>query len=255
MPRQKITAIIGPSGCRKSTILRAFNRMTELVPSAWARGQVLYHGKNIYGPDVDLARWIYRGDIRTDRKRFQIENDCLGLIATQQPIARDLHILASMLEVNTELERMGDYAKGIACIAMELGNHPPIPYPQEISRMGVFATAMLHRSLSAYFNADENLERSIPREDDHVDALYNHVNNALIEMVGRGAASIDLAPYMMWAAHNLERMADRVTNICERTIFVATGTMGELDVSVDEIRGNGCGCDRVGGRGSVGVRK
>ncbi len=81
------------------------------------------------------------------------------------------------------------------------------------------------------------------------------MNKALIEMVGRGAASIDLAPYMMWAAHNLERMADRVTNICERTNFVATGTMGELDVSVDEIRGNGGGGDRVGGRGSVGVRK
>jgi phosphate transport system protein len=225
----------------RETLDRQLNKLIEdiLILGSMVEQATLKAVEALKNRDVDTARRIYAGDERINLKRFQIESDCLTLIATQQPIARDLRILASSLEVNTELERMGDYAKGIARIAMEMGNHPPFPYLPEISEMASLANDMLHRSLSAFFQVDEGLAREIPNDDDEVDALYNKVNQALIGIVGENPASMDLANYMMWAAHNLERMADRVTNICERTIFVATGQLLELDVSDDEIRGKG----------------
>lgn len=184
--------------------------------------------------DLEKAEVVYAGDLEINEKRFEIEQACLNTIATQQPMARDLRILASILEVNTELERMGDYAKGIARILIEMGTEPPIKPLIDIPRMAEITVDMLHRALGAFVTADAATARAIPKEDDEVDMLYNQVHRELITYMISDPSTIDRANYLLWAAHNLERMADRVTNVCERTVFIETGKLQEFDVSDDE---------------------
>jgi phosphate transport system protein len=186
--------------------------------------------------DVQEARRVYQGDTEINAKRFHLENETLTTIATQQPImAGDLRTLASILEVVGELERMGDYAKGIAKICILLGGEPLIKPLIDIPRMRDIAVDMLHRAVGAFVEADAEIARSIPDDDDQVDALYNQVYRELVTIMLQKPSTIDQANYLMWAAHNLERLADRVTNICERTIYIATGEMKEIDVSDDEL--------------------
>lgn len=184
--------------------------------------------------DLDAARQIYEADTQINEKRFAIENAILILISTQQPVARDLRQMAAILEVTTELERMGDYAKGIAKVNLKLGN---IPFPislREITQMAELAVSMLHRALSAFISENASLAYQIPLEDDQVDSLYNQVYHNLVSAMIADPEIIDSANLLMWVAHNLERMADRVTNICERTVFIATGELFELETSNDE---------------------
>jgi phosphate transport system protein len=184
--------------------------------------------------DKESARRIYKDDERINEKRYAIENRVLILFATQQPIAHDLRLLAAILEVITELERMGDYAKGIAKIAMIISDDDtPIP-AREISRMGDLAVGMLHRALSAFIAEDVNMATRIPKEDDQIDELYNQIYRRNITAMIANPDIIDHSNYMMWVVHNIERMADRVINICERTIFIATGELIEIDDSDDE---------------------
>ncbi len=188
--------------------------------------------------DLEAARRIYEGDREINAQRYAIENECVAIIATQQPIvASDLRLLASILVVNTELERMGDYAKGIARICHLTGEQPHVKPLIDIPRMAEIAVSMLHRAVEGFVELDIESARAIPREDDLVDALYNQVYRELVTYMLADPSTIDRANYLMWAAHNLERMADRVTNICERTIYVATGTMREIKASDDESGG------------------
>ncbi len=184
--------------------------------------------------DLALAQRIYDGDSRINTKRFDIENEAMVLIATQQPMARDLRILASTLEVASELERIGDYAKGIANICLMMGKESPIKPLVDIPYMARITTDMLHKALAAFVAADEQTARKIPREDDLVDGLYNQVFRELITYMISDPTTIDRANYLIWVAHNLERAADRVTNICERAIYVATGQMKEIEGTDDE---------------------
>lgn len=184
--------------------------------------------------DKKAARLVYLDDERINEKRYAIENRVLIVFATQQPIAHDLRLLAAILEVITELERMGDYAKGIAKITVRISDdETPIPI-REITRMGDLAVSMLHRALSAFINEDVNMAYRIPKEDDLVDDLYNQVYHKNINAMIANPEIIDHSSYIMWVVHNIERMADRVTNICERTIFIATGELLEIDISDDE---------------------
>lgn len=185
--------------------------------------------------DLDTARRNYAGDQKINEKRYTIEHNCLTLIATQQPMARDLRILAAILEINTELERIGDYAKGISKINLLLGEEPLIIPVTNLSKMAELGLDMLHRSLQAFVSRDAQTARAIPAEDDVVDRLYNQIYHELMSCVIANSTQIDRANYLVWAAHNLERMADRVTNICERIVFVVTGEMKELDISDDEM--------------------
>jgi len=185
--------------------------------------------------DVEAARRIYRHDQQINDKRFQTESQCLVVIATQQPMARDLRVLAAILEVITELERMGDYAKGIALINIRMGDQPLLKPLIDIPRMAEKTVDMLHRALRAFIAADEETARAIPKEDDEVDALYNQVYRELITYMISDPTTIDRANWLLWVAHNLERTADRVTNICERAIFVATGKLLELSTTHDEM--------------------
>jgi phosphate transport system protein len=151
------------------------------------------------------------------------------LIATQQPMAGDLRTIAAVLDITHELERIGDYAKGIAKINLMIGDEPLVKPLVDIPRMAEKARDMLHRALEAFVEQDAALARAIPAEDDEVDDLYNQVYRELITYVLADPRTIEQANYLLWAAHNLERAADRVTNVCERVIFTVTGEMVEMD--------------------------
>ena len=185
--------------------------------------------------DLAAARRLEAHDEVINRKRFAIEEDCLTLIATQQPMARDLRILAAILEVITELERMGDYVKGIAHIITMLGPEPLTPdILDHFDSMASKSTKMLRRSLDAFLAGDAKAAKEIPSGDDEVDKLYNLVYRDLLNQMIENPESIDHATHLLWVAHNLERFADRVSNICERTLFTATGEMMEIRSSDDE---------------------
>lgn len=188
--------------------------------------------------DVEDARRIYHGDQLVNEKRYEIENHCITLIATQQPMARDLRIIAAILEVITELERIGDYAKGISRINILMGDEPLVKPLIDIPRMAEIGVDMLHRSLTAFVERDAETARAIPDEDDEVDDLYNQIYRELLTYMIADPSTIDRGNYLLWVAHNLERMADRVTNICERIVFVVTGEILEMDISDDEMGAN-----------------
>jgi len=184
--------------------------------------------------DIKASEKIFAQDREINAKRFEIENKLMILIATQQPMARDLRILASTLEIVSELERMGDYAKGIANINIRMGDAPLLKPLIDVPRMANKGVDMLHRALTAFVNEDVETAQAIPVEDDEVDALYNQVYRELMTFVIQDPKTIERANWLLWVAHNLERFADRVTNICERTIFIATGEMAEIKSSDDE---------------------
>jgi len=184
--------------------------------------------------DIKESEKIFAQDREINAKRFEIESKLMILIATQQPMARDLRILASTLEIISELERMGDYAKGIANINMRMGDAPLIKPLIDVPRMANKGVDMLHRALTAFINEDVETAKSIPVEDDEVDALYNQVYRELMTFVIADPKMIERANWLLWVAHNLERFADRVTNICERTVFIATGEMKEIKSTDDE---------------------
>ena len=186
--------------------------------------------------DIEAARRIYVGDQLINEKRYEIETQCLTTIATQQPMATDLRIMAAIMEIITELERIGDYAKGISRINMLMSDEPLVKPSIDIPRMAELGLDMLKRALEAFVNQDAEAARKIPKEDDIVDALYNQVYLELLTYMIADPATIDRSNFLIWVAHNLERMSDRVTNICERIVFVATGDILELDISDDEMR-------------------
>ena len=185
--------------------------------------------------DMVAAQTLVEDDQNINDKRFAVENAILILMATQQPLAHDLRLLASMLIVTNELERMGDYAKGIAHNAMRLENSS-IPVPiRNIEKMADLAVSMLHRALSAFINEDIKIAVTLPKEDDQVDALFNESYRSIVKTMIADPETIDESSTLLWVVHNLERFADRVVNICERTVFIKSGEMLEMDGSDDEM--------------------
>jgi phosphate transport system protein len=178
--------------------------------------------------DVEASREIVQRDNVVNEKRFHLENEVMIIIATQQPMARDLRVLASILEVISELERMGDYAKGIGVINVRMADEALLKPLVDIPRMAEIGTSMLHRALAAFVNEDIETARVLPQEDDMVDALYTQVYRELMTYIMADPKNIERANWLLWVAHNLERFADRVTNICERTIFIVTGELTEI---------------------------
>jgi phosphate transport system protein len=184
--------------------------------------------------DVKAAEKIIAEDKEINKKRFAIENQLMILIATQQPMAHDLRLLASTMEIISELERMGDYAKGIANINIRMGEETLLKPLIDVPRMAQKGADMLHRALTAFVHEDVATAQTLPVEDDEVDALYNQIYRELMVFVIEDPKNIERANWLLWVAHNLERFSDRVTNICERTIFIATGEFGEIKSSDDE---------------------
>ena len=198
--------------------------MSSLVEEAIIKSVDVLKRRDLVG-----ARRVIDNDLVINRKRFDIEADCMVAIATQQPMASDLRILAAMLHIITELERIGDYAKGVARISLMIGEKPLLKPLIDIPRMALQASSMLHQSLQAFVKRDVELAHAIPSQDEEIDGLYNQVYRELMTYVLSDPRHIEQVNYLLWVAHNLERGADRVTNICERVIFAVTGELVELN--------------------------
>jgi phosphate transport system protein len=178
--------------------------------------------------DMEWSRRVIAQDRDINEKRHAIEADCLIAIATQQPMASDLRTIAAVLDIAHELERIGDYAKGIGTINLRIGEEPLIKPLVDVPRMAEKTCDMLHRALEAFVRQDTEAARAIPAEDDEVDCLYDQVYRELITYILADPRTIQQANFLLWTAHNLERAADRVTNICERVIFTVTGEVVEF---------------------------
>ncbi|MEX1255444.1 MAG: phosphate signaling complex protein PhoU [Dehalococcoidia bacterium] len=181
--------------------------------------------------DFELARVIIADDLRINDKRYEIEEKCLELIATQQPLASDLRTIVSVLYIIVDLERMGDHAEGVAKIALMLVDEAPLKPYIDLPRMAEIAVRMLNESLEAFKHRDAAHARAICNEDDEVDALYDQVYRELLTFMANDPRTIQRATYLIWVAHNLERIADRVTNICERVVYLVEGRIEEMNVS------------------------
>jgi len=181
--------------------------------------------------DVELAKQVIADDLKINAKRYDIEEECLEVMATQQPLATDLRIIVAVLHIIVDLERMGDHAEGTAKIAIMLASDPPLKPYIDIPRMAEVATRMLRESLEAFKLRDTEWARRICDQDDEVDSLYDQVYKELLVYMLNDPKTIERATHVTWVAHNLERIADRVTNICERVVYMVEGKMVELNVS------------------------
>jgi len=181
--------------------------------------------------DLGLARQVIADDVKINQKRFDIEEKCVELIVTQQPMASDLRIIIAVLNIIVDLERIADHAEGNAKIAVMIGNEPPLKPLIDLPRMSQKTGDMLRRSLDAFINRDAEAAKRICGEDDEVDNLYDQVFRELLTFMAEDPKTITRATRLIWVGHNLERSADRVTNICERVIYVVTGKMEEIGVS------------------------
>ncbi|MEA2597023.1 MAG: phosphate transport system protein [Thermomicrobiales bacterium] len=181
--------------------------------------------------DVQLARDVLRADAAINQLRWQTEERALLVIATQAPMAGDLRTIAAVIHIVTELERMADHAAGNAKIVVQTAEEPLLKPLVDIPRMCDLARAMLSDSITAFIEGDADAARSIVGRDDEVDDLYNQIYRELLTYMMADPSTINRATHLLWAAHNVERIADRVTNICERVVFAVTGTLEELGVS------------------------
>jgi phosphate transport system protein len=178
--------------------------------------------------DIDGARRLIAADREVDKRRIEIEMSCLTLIATQQPMAGDLRVLAAILAIVGELERISDYAKGIARVCLLLDGQELIKPLRDIPLMADKVYEMLRCALDAFIARDAERARAICLMDDEVDALYTQIFEELMSLDVSHQCAMTQANYLLWTAHNLERAADRVTNICERIVYLATGELLQL---------------------------
>jgi len=177
---------------------------------------------------------LIAGDRAINEKRFAIEGDALTLIATQQPLAGDLRTIFAVVEIATELERMADYAKGIAKVNILMGDESLLAPAAHLPGMAARVSSMLHGALEAFVDQDVALARAIPEQEHEVDAIHNKVYRELLALITADPSTTDCATYLLWVDHNLERAADRALNVCERVIFNVTGEIVEFDVEEGE---------------------
>jgi phosphate transport system protein len=208
-------------------------RLREIQSDVLAMGSMVEKAcshsiEALKGRDLDVARNVITDDPKVNRRRFEIEEKCIQLIATQQPMAGDLRAIICVLNIITEMERIADHAQGIAKIVIMIGDEPPLKPLIDIPRMADKVNDMLRRSLDAFVARDADAARRITTEDDEVDQLYDQVFRELLSFMIEDPRTITRATRLIWVAHNLERSADRVTNICERIIYLVTGKMKEI---------------------------
>ncbi len=181
--------------------------------------------------DVDLAQQIIANDVNINDLRYAIEEQCITVIATQQPVASDLRTIVAAIHIATEMERMADHAEGIATLVTRLSDEPLLKPLIDVPRMADIGCEMLRNVLNAYLARDPEAAMAAAARDDEIDHLYNQVFRELLTYMLQDPRTINRAIFLIWVAHNLERIADRVTNISERVIFMTTGRLEELDGS------------------------
>ncbi len=200
-------------------------RLGELVDQAISRSL-----DSLQRRDTVQAAQIVEDDAEINELRFEIEEACLALIATQQPAASDLRSVIAAMNIVVDIERMGDHATGIAKTVIRMGDEPLLKPLIDIPKMVEIARGMLRESLQAYLDRDAAKAREIAARDDEIDHLYKAIFDELLEIMAKDPSSATRATYLLWTAHNLERIGDRVTNIAERVIFASTGDMQELNL-------------------------
>jgi phosphate transport system protein len=185
----------------------------------------------LVGRDVALAEAVVREDDEVNRARYEIDTACLAMLAQQAPVAGDLRVIVSVLSIVGELERIGDHAEGIGRIVIMMADEPLVKPLVDIPLMAERARQMLRDSLTAFSERDVPAARLVGEADDEVDALQEHVYHDLIEIMLRDPSAVVPCTHLLWVSHNLERIADRATNVAERAVFMATGTQTEMNVS------------------------
>ena len=184
--------------------------------------------------DIAASQEVVDFDDYIDDKQSEIEDRCIHLIATQQPVAKDLRAIIALLHIAVELERMGDYAEGIGKISLAIGNEQTLKPLIDIPRMAERATAMLRDSIDALLNRDTAKAQMVVDADDEVDDLYDQVYRELLLYMIEDPQTIQRATYLLWVAHDLERIADRATNIAEQVLFLVDGR--DIDVPAVHLR-------------------
>jgi phosphate transport system protein len=175
--------------------------------------------------DVELAQQIIADDENINLLRYHIEENCVTAIATQQPVAIDLRTIISAMHIAIEMERMADHAEGIAQLVTRLAHEPLLKPLIDVPRMANIACEMLHAGLDAFLAQDPDAARVVAGRDDEIDQLYDQVFRELLTYMLQDPRNINRATFLLWVAHNLERMGDRATNICERVVFMSTGKL------------------------------
>lgn len=202
-----------------------------LVMAGMVQDAILQGVEALKARNVEQARRVIDNDVEINNKRYETEEKCIELISLQAPLASDLRTIISVLHITVDLERMGDHAEGMAKIALMLADEPPLKPYIDIPRMAQIAIEMLDESLEAYKQRDAELARRVIQRDDEVDELYEQVYRELLMFMIEERGTIQRATYLIWVAHNLERIADRVTNICERVVYLVEGKIHDLNVS------------------------
>ncbi len=200
--------------------------MASMVDKAVARAV-----ETLERQDVAAAREVVAADRAINAQRWATEERALLIIATQAPMAGDLRTIAAVIHIVTDLERMADHAAGIAKITIETAREPLLKPLVDLPRMGEIARAMLADSITAFIEEEDAAARAVAARDDEVDLLYDQIYRELLTYMLADPSTINRATHLLWAAHNLERIADRVTNVCERVVFAVTGSMEEFNVS------------------------
>lgn len=185
--------------------------------------------ESLRNQDTTLAQQVVDGDARINEARWELEEAAINLMATQAPMARDLRRIAAVMHIVTELERMADHAEGIAVLTLRTADEPHLKPLVDIPRMADVARELLVDALDAYTEMDAERARQIARRDDDVDRLYEQVYRELLTFMISDPRTITRATHLLWVAHNIERIGDRVTNICERVVFVVTGEIEEMN--------------------------
>ena len=202
----------------------------------WARASKKYL---IHFDAIALAHEVIQGDNPIDHLHHQLEETIIATVALQQPMAHDLRRLVAALLITNELERMGDYAEGIGRTVLRRGEKSEIEIPLWVSEMRIRVSQMIDDAMEAYLEEDPTKARKVAEIDDELDKNYQDLFNMIVAKMGMGDLAIDQGTYILWAGHNLERIGDRVTNICERIVYTRTGEIGGLNPKkADESAGN-----------------
>lgn len=206
------------------SIRQNLHHMSEVIDTA-----ISLAIKSLTGQNIKLANKIIDGDNNINQLRYNIQESCLALIATQQPTASDLREIVAILYIVVELERIGDYAAGIAKTVIMMEEEPLLKTFKKIPRMGEIARLMLNDAMIAFSHRDSTAALMIAERDNEIDQLYEGVFHRLIKIMAKDSEMVTRCTYLTWCAHNLERIADRVTNIAEQIIFMTTGQIGEIE--------------------------
>lgn len=207
-------------------------RLREMIDIALTRSL-----KSLADRDQVLAHQIINEDENINEMRYKIEEECLALIATQQPTASDLRMIMAIMSVVADMERMGDYAAGISKTVLKMGDEPLLKPLIDIPKMVELARVMLREIVQALLDQDVPRARAIAERDDEMDDLYQAIFDELVEIMADKPESVHRATYLLWCAHNLERIGDRVTNIAERVVFVSTGDFKDLNIKEEGVGG------------------